>query len=113
MPCTPPLIAGIVNRRSELLTVLDLKQFFDVPEKDYEKTAQVIVVRGAGMVIGILADEILENDHYLRNKLVAPITSTGVKKMSYIQGIYQGKVTILNIEALLEDPEIQVKLAAR
>src|SRR5882757_6299566 len=33
LPCTPPFLLGIVNVRGRILPVLDLKKFFDLPEK--------------------------------------------------------------------------------
>src|SRR4051794_29498302 len=33
LPCTPPFVLGIVNVRGHVLPVLDLKKFFDLPEK--------------------------------------------------------------------------------
>ena len=33
LPCTPGFVLGIVNLRGEILSVIDLKKFFDLPEK--------------------------------------------------------------------------------
>src|ERR1700712_5225839 len=33
LPCTPPFLLGVVNVRGRILPVLDLKKFFDLPEK--------------------------------------------------------------------------------
>jgi len=32
--CTPAFVLGIVNVRGEILSVIDIKKFFELPEKD-------------------------------------------------------------------------------
>ena len=36
VPCTPAFIAGIVNLRGEIRTVIDLKKFFELPDRDID-----------------------------------------------------------------------------
>lgn len=33
IPCTPPFVLGIINVRGQILSVIDIKKFFDLPEK--------------------------------------------------------------------------------
>ena len=35
IPCTPRFIRGMVNLRGQILTVIDLKAFFGLPEKGF------------------------------------------------------------------------------
>ena len=59
LPCTPPFVLGIVNVRGQILSVIDIKKFFDLPEKGLTDLNKVIIVHNDGMELGILADSIL------------------------------------------------------
>ena len=107
VPCTPAFIHGVVNRRGELLTVLDLKQFFRVPQDaDYDEEARIVIVRGNDLCVGLLVNEVIGNEEYLPSQLGQPLPSLGVTKLEYVRGIYDGTVTILDMEAMLSEPQL-------
>jgi purine-binding chemotaxis protein CheW len=59
MPCTPAFVLGIVNLRGEILSLIDIKKFFDLPEKGLTDLNKVIVLQSGPMLFGILADTIV------------------------------------------------------
>ncbi|HJW86139.1 MAG TPA: chemotaxis protein CheW [Candidatus Brocadiaceae bacterium] len=113
VPCTPPFIAGIVNRRGKMLTVIDLKRFFQTTGKEYGNDSRVIVITGAGITVGVLADEMFGNKDYYPSQLTPPLPSDGVSNLKYVTGIDRGMVTILNINEILGDPILKVNETAR
>lgn len=108
VPCTPAFVAGVVNHRGELLTILDLKQFFRMPALEQANGTRIIVVKHAGMRIGLLVDDVDGNEEYQSNELAPPLGSDGVSNMEYVLGIHAGRVTLLNLAALLNDPALRV-----
>lgn len=108
VPCVPAFIAGIVNRRGKMLTVLDIKQFFRVNGKEYGGDSRVIVIKGGGLTVGVLADELYGNKEYSPAKLMAPLPSDGISNVKYVLGIDGGNVTLLNIPEILSDPAIKI-----
>jgi purine-binding chemotaxis protein CheW len=108
VPCTPPFIAGVVNHRGELLTILDLKQFFRMPAIERGEDARIIVVKHGSVRAGLLVDEVDSNEEYRSSGLSSPMNSEGVSNMEYVQGIHAGSVTLLDIAAILDDPALQV-----
>lgn len=108
VPGTPETIRGVVSRRGELLTVLDLKKFFRVDRSDYGDEAAIIIASGAGLTVGILADGIDGEDEYIVEGLMAPFPSEGISDIHHVIGIHDGRVTVLNVESLLGDPSIVV-----
>jgi len=103
VPCTPEHIVGVVNRRGEMLTVLGLKTLFQTIKTGNQSEARIIVVSVHDMRIGILVDEVISNERYNPEQLAPPLVSAGVTNPDYVKGIYNGKVTMLNIEAMLSD----------
>ena len=109
LPCTPAFVLGIVNLRGEILSVIDIKKFFDLPEKGLTNLNKVIVLESAAMRFGILADAIAG----ARRIPVAGIqkslpTLTGIREQ-YLKGVTPDRITILDAEALLADPTIVIQ----
>lgn len=108
VPCTPAFVAGVVNHRGELLTILDIKQFFRMPATVLTDAARIIVVRHAGIHAGLLVDAVDGNEEYQNSELSPPLSSEGVSNMEYVLGIHTGNVALLNLKALLEDQALRV-----
>ena len=109
VPSTPAFIAGVVNHGGKLLTVIDLKYFFHTHGIAAGADAWIIVVQWDEITLGILADSIEGADYYTPTRLAKPLASGGVENMDYIQGIHDGRVTILNVAVLLQDPALTIE----
>ena len=44
LPCTPPFVLGIVNVRGRITPVIDIKKFFDLPDKGLTDLHRIILV---------------------------------------------------------------------
>ncbi len=109
VPCAPRMIAGVINRRGEMLAVLDLNQLFHGKASQPSGAAaiDVVVVHGAGLLLGIRVDELIGNADYRPGQLGEALPPDGSSKRSYIQGLLRGRIGILNLETLLADPALQ------
>ena len=58
LPCTPPFVLGIISVRGQILAVIDLKRFFNLPEKGLSDLNKVIILRRGGLEVGLLADAV-------------------------------------------------------
>ncbi|OIQ92230.1 chemotaxis protein CheW [mine drainage metagenome] len=109
LPCTPPFVLGIVNVRGEILSVIDLKKFFDLPEKGLTDLNKVIVLESANMVFGIVADAISGVRRILRADIQLSLpTLTGIRE-DYLLGVTAERVVILDAEKLLTDGKLIVQ----
>lgn len=109
LPCTPPFVLGIVNLRGAILPVINLKNFFELPEKGLTDLGKVIVLQSENTLFSILADEIAG----VRRILLADIQSslpvlTRVLK-NYLKGITSERVALLDAEKLLASEKIIVQ----
>jgi purine-binding chemotaxis protein CheW len=116
LPGAPPFVAGIINVRSQILSVIDIKKFFDLPEKGLGDLNKVLILHSCGpgegnaeeMEFGILADAIIGVRTVRPGDLQpAPPTFTGVR-LEYLRGITEERVAILDAVKLLSDDEINV-----
>jgi purine-binding chemotaxis protein CheW len=108
----PPFVLGIVNVRGQIMSVIDLKKFFNLPAKGLGQLNKLIVLRGEQMELGILADDILGARSIDLGALQpAPSTVTGIGAQ-YLRGVTAERVIVLNADKLLKDDQIIVNQAA-
>jgi purine-binding chemotaxis protein CheW len=108
LPCSPHFVAGIINRRGALLTVLDLKKLLFRQSADYQNKNSIIIVSDNQITVGILADQIVGNQYYDLKLLDASLPSENIIKPEFIVGLHQGKVAMLNISAIITESQLQL-----
>ena len=108
VPCTPPFVLGIINVRGQILSVIDLKKFFDLPEKGLTDLNKVIIVKGDSMQLGILADVILGVRSISLLDVQAPLpTLTGIRE-EYLRGVTSERLVVLDVGSILSDKNIVI-----
>lgn len=108
LPCTPPFIAGIVNVRGQVMSVIDIKKLFGLPAKGLTDLNKVVIISDDVMEFGILADVILD----VRNIPLAEIqpglpTLNGMRE-DYLQGVTAERLAVLDAAKLLHSSNIIV-----
>jgi purine-binding chemotaxis protein CheW len=108
LPCTPPYVLGIINVRGQILSVVDIGKFFDIPEKGLTDLNKVIILRSESMEFGILADQIIgARTISLRGLQPSLPTLTGIRE-EYLKGVTADRTVILDAEKLLSDAKLMV-----
>ncbi len=108
LPGVPPYIFGIINVRGQILPVVDLKKFFNLPEKGLGDLNRVIILCDDQMEFGILADVVQgTQDIELEDILIVPLTVTGIGE-EYLKGVTKDRLIVLNAKRLLCDKSIVV-----
>ena len=94
--------------RGRILSVIDIKIFFDLPEKGLTDLNKVIVVRTHQMELGILADAVLGVRAFAPNEFQTSLpTLTGIRA-EYLKGITKGPLVVLDMDKILSDEKIVV-----
>jgi len=109
VPCTPPFIAGMVNIRGQILTVIDLKQFFDLPNRELTALSKVIVVRTDNWELGFLADEIIGMRFITPEEMQGSLPTLTGLRAEYLRGVTVDRTVLLNIDKLLADEKLIVR----
>ena len=108
IPAIPAFVLGIVNVRGEILSVIDIKKFFDLPEKGLTDLNKVIILHSADMEFGILADSIIGVRNILLSELKTSLpTLTGIRE-EYLKGVTKEREIVLDAGKLLSDKGIIV-----
>lgn len=113
IPCTPPFVLGLINVRGQILTVIDIRKFFDLPEKGISNLNKVIIMHAPEMELGILADEILGSCWIAIEALQSSLpTLTGIRA-EYLRGVTieesGDRLVVLDAAKILSDERIVVR----
>lgn len=109
LPCTPAFVLGIVNLRGEILSVIDIRRFFDLPRTGLSDLNTVIILESGDMVFGVLVDAILGVHSISSSDIQEALpTLTGIRK-KYLKGIGTGRTVVLDAGKLLADEGIVVQ----
>jgi purine-binding chemotaxis protein CheW len=108
LPGVPSFILGIVNVRGQILPLVDLKKFFNLPENGLGQLNKVIILQNKLMEFGILADEVIGTKViYNEDILSVPNNITGIGE-KYLKGVTKDRLILLSAENLLADKNIVV-----
>lgn len=109
VPLTPSFVLGVMNLRGGVLSVIDIKKFFDLPEKGITDLNKVIVLGGPEMEFGVLADSITGVRAVKAEELTTGmVTLTGIRE-EYLKGITPDRLIVLDGGRLLSDKNMIVR----
>jgi purine-binding chemotaxis protein CheW len=109
LPGVPPFVLGLVNVRGKILSVIDIKKFFDLPDKGISELNTVIIVHNDTMEFGILADAIAGVSTIPVRTIGPPLpTLTGIRG-EYLRGVTEGRMVVLDAARILSDRNIVVE----
>jgi len=108
LPGLPSFILGIINVRGRILSVMDIKKFFDLPESGLTDRHKLIVVRFRDLEVGMVADGLLGIQALPHDSLQPSLpTLTGIRE-KYLAGVTDEGMIVLQVEKILSDERILV-----
>jgi purine-binding chemotaxis protein CheW len=108
VPCTPAFMLGVVNVRGQMVPVIDIKKFFDLPETGITDMHRVIILHAADVEVGVLADADIGARSIPLTSIQASLpTLTGIRAQ-YLKGVSDPHTVILDAARILADPKIVV-----
>ena len=108
VPCAPPFVSGIINVRGQILSVIDIKKFFELPEKGLTDLNKVIIIHNDAMEFGILADVILGIRTIPLGDIQPSLPTLRGIREQYLKGVTPERMVLLDAEKLLADKNIVV-----
>ncbi|MGE0682399.1 MAG: chemotaxis protein CheW [Candidatus Binatia bacterium] len=108
LPCTPAFVLGIMNVHGRILSVVDLRTFFDLPPISTAHREAVVILRTGKLELGVLIDEVL-GSWLLPVKSVKAVAPGrfGIRR-EYLRGIVDERVIVLDVERILSDKRMIV-----
>jgi purine-binding chemotaxis protein CheW len=108
VPSTPAFVLGITSVRGRILSVIDVKKFFDLPERGLGDLNRIIIIESNEMELCILADVVMGVRYIPLDEIQPSLPNlTGIRQ-EYLRGITKDQVVILDMEKFLSDKKIVV-----
>lgn len=108
LPCVPDFIIGIINVRGKILSVIDLKKFFDLPDSGKNELNSVIILQNNELEFCILADKVLGvGKAYLNEVQKSLPTLKGIRE-DFLRGITPGRIILLDHNKILNDNQLVI-----
>ncbi len=108
LPCVPSFVAGIMNLRGKIISLLYLDKLLKNSVSKYSEQPQVIILSHDEMEFGLLVDEIngvAQIDHEELQESVPTLSETATR---YFKGITADHLILLDALRMLDDPAIRV-----
>jgi len=108
VPGVPQFILGIINVRGQILTVIDLKKFLNLPEKGLGELNKVIILRNSQMEFGILADLVEGTRNLEMDEIMAVPLEGSVIADKYLRGITNDNIIVFDAGMFLNDERLLI-----
>lgn len=108
LPGTPAFVLGIVNVRGHIVSVLDLRVFFELPMQGISDRNYLAVLRGPEMEFGLLIDRVHGITRIQRDSLQPGLANLSGIRANYLLGVTPDQWTVLDGARLLGDSGLRV-----
>lgn len=108
LPCVPPWVFGVINVRRKIYSVVDLKNFFGLSQKEERREKRIIILEKGNTSFGILSDEIHGVEAIEIDQLQAELPTHSELNKEYLRGITEDRIVVLNGGKLLHSENLIV-----
>lgn len=109
LPGVPSFVLGVIHLRGEIISVIDLKGFFQLPAKGLTDLNRVIVLESRHMAFGVLADIIVGVRRHSRSRMQPSLPTLSGTQAEYLKGVTEDGIVLLDAEKILSDEKILVQ----
>jgi len=109
LPNVPPFWKGLVNLRGHLVPVLDLRRYLQLPDVAAGDDETVVVVAARDMAVGLLVDSVTDIRRVPLGHIKAPPAETAGTRNQAVRGVTPDLISVLDLDALLADPNLTVQ----
>lgn len=114
VPQTPPYIKGLINLRSTVIPIVDLRLRFGLPPQDPTDDTRIMVVNVGGKTIGIIVDAVSEVLRVSQDQIAPPPATVSGLGRDYLTGLVKLEnrlLILLHIERLFSEEDVAAALA--
>ena len=108
VPGAPPYVLGIINLRGNVVTVIDTRSRFALPNAETTDQTRIVIIEAENQVVGILVDAVAEVV-YLRQSEIETTPNVGNDESAkFIQGVCHKNdelLILVDLEKLMSDEE--------
>ena len=105
IPQTPPYVKGLINLRSTVIPVIDLRLLFGLAEGERTDESRIMVLQAAGKTVGIMVDSVNEVLRVKRDRIEPPPPTVAVLGKEFLTGLVKLEdqlLILLDIDKILD-----------
>lgn len=108
IPNAPKAVRGVINFRGEVIPVLDIRERFDLPVREYDEFTVIVVVEHHGKTLGMIVDHVSDIISLATKDTQLTPEFSDDEKTAYLRGM--GKlgerlILLLDIEKIMDFQE--------
>jgi purine-binding chemotaxis protein CheW len=110
IPETPSYLKGLINLRSTVIPVIDLRVRFGLPEGENTDDSRIMVLQAGGKTLGIVVDAVSEVLRVKHEQIAPPPTVAGLNR-DYLSGLVKFDkqlLILLDIDKIFNEDEMSV-----
>ncbi len=108
VPGAPEYVLGIINLRGNVVTVIDTRLRFGLPDDEVTDSSRIVIIECDKQVVGIMVDAVAEVVELKESQIDAAPNVGNDESSRYIQGIAtmeKGLLIVVDLQKLLTDEE--------
>jgi purine-binding chemotaxis protein CheW len=108
VPGAPEYVLGIINLRGNVVTVIDTRLRFGLPDDEATDASRIVIIESDKQVVGIMVDAVAEVVELKESQIDAAPNVGNEESSRYIQGIAtleKGLLIVVDLQKLLTDEE--------
>ena len=110
LPGTPDFVLGIVNVRGRVVSVIDIRKFFDLPDKGLSDLNKVVILSSDTREFGVLTDRIICTRSLLTATLQESLPTLTDVRSQYLKGVTGERLIVLDAGKILRDEKLVVNV---
>lgn len=108
VPGAPSHVLGIINLRGKVVTVIDTRKQFELPEAEVTDHTRIVVIEAETHVVGIMVDSVAEVVYLRLSEIETAPSVTSDDSTKFIQGVCHKNdelLILIELDKLLSDDE--------
>ena len=110
VPGAPHYVLGIINLRGNVVTVVDTRRRFGLPDAEADDETRIVIIEANNNVVGILVDSVAEVVDLKTSEIETAPNVGNDESSKYIQGVSSRDdelLILVDVNKLLSDEEWQ------
>jgi len=106
IPCSPSFVIGVINLRGQIIPIIDLRTFLDLPTRKSIVFNKALILETEDECVGFLADEVVRAEKFPLSSLQGTLATMTGLNAECMKGVTRDKTVLLDGAKILANPKL-------